>query len=252
MSEPNDRLSEARKRVDSPNVPGEHVSRQELADLVNAWIQDHCGRTVCLTANYVGKMERGELRWPGRDYRAGLRAVLSVNTDGELGFHRSRRSRTTVDDVDRKQFITAALGVGAGAAIGQPLIDLLTPTEPTPVPSIVGQKEIDEVLAAVRMFNAWQNAQGGGMAREAIAAQLRYSAKLLDARCSERLRPNLCSSVSRLGLAAGFAAFDGGAHEDARRMFRFALACAEHVNSWADACEYPLRYGSTGHSTWRL
>ncbi|WP_171075080.1 hypothetical protein [Nonomuraea basaltis] len=38
MAEPNVLLQRARDRVPSPSAPGETASRQDLADLVNAWI----------------------------------------------------------------------------------------------------------------------------------------------------------------------------------------------------------------------
>jgi hypothetical protein len=40
VAEPNDRLPQARERVESPNVTGQPLSRQELAALVNAWVYD--------------------------------------------------------------------------------------------------------------------------------------------------------------------------------------------------------------------
>lgn len=70
-----------------------------------------------------------------------------------------------------------------------PLAELLTPTEPAPVPSAVGQNEIDQLIAAMRMFQSWDNLHGGLSVREAVTAQLRYSAKLLNARCPDKLQP---------------------------------------------------------------
>ncbi len=43
VAEPNDQLRGARERVESPNVGGDHLSRQELAELVNAWVFEHTG-----------------------------------------------------------------------------------------------------------------------------------------------------------------------------------------------------------------
>ncbi|MEV4629311.1 XRE family transcriptional regulator [Micromonospora sp. NPDC049523] len=37
-------------------------------------------------ANYVGKLERGEIRWPQEEYRKALRVVLNVRDDVDLGF----------------------------------------------------------------------------------------------------------------------------------------------------------------------
>ncbi len=38
MAEPNDQLRRARERTESPHATGEPLSRQELAELVNAWV----------------------------------------------------------------------------------------------------------------------------------------------------------------------------------------------------------------------
>jgi hypothetical protein len=63
-------------------------------------------------------------------------------------------------------------------------------------------------------------------------AQLRSSAGLLDATCSDQLRPKLFSAVSQLAETAGYAAVDVCAHEEGRRAYRFALACAEEAKDW--------------------
>lgn len=208
------------------------MSRQELAELVSAWVFERAGRVVELNANYVGKLERGQIRWPQADYRAGLRAVLGAGTDRELGFRRPRRSPARVTDLDRKDFLRAALGVGAAALGGRRPAELITPAESTPIPSVVGQTEVDQVRSAARMFGTWDHTYGGGLVREAVAAQLRYSTELLNARCPERLRGELYSAVGFLSHTSGFMAFDAYAHDDARRMLRFALACAEECEDW--------------------
>ena len=236
MAEPNDRLRRARERVESPNATGQPLSRQELAELVNAWVYDNTNprRVIATDANYVGQLERGRIRWPqDPDRRAGFRTVLCAATDAELGFRRPRRSRSTVADVDRQQFIRAALGVGAATVAGPvAFADLITPTQPTPVPSVVGWAEVAEVRNAAQAFAGWDARYGGGMIREAVVAQLRYCAELLNARCSERVRADLFSAVGVLARITGFMAFDACAHDDARRMFRFALQCAEESGDW--------------------
>ena len=63
--------------------------------------------------------------------------------------------------------------------------------------------------------------------------QLRWSAGLLGAICPAPLRPELFSAVGYLAYTAGYVAFDAYAHEDARRLFQFALACAEQAGDWA-------------------
>jgi hypothetical protein len=58
----NDQLRAARQRTASPAYPDECLSRQELAELVNAWVWEHRHTRVEATANYVGQLERGKIR----------------------------------------------------------------------------------------------------------------------------------------------------------------------------------------------
>jgi hypothetical protein len=233
MAEPNDRLRAARERTESPQTPGEPLSRAELAELVKAWLFDRATppRVILMGANYLGKLERGLIRWPQADYRAGLRSVLGARTDAELGFRRPRRSAATVAPVNRNEFLRVALGTATGI-MARPLTELVSPTEPTPVPSVVGRREIDQVQTVAHVFGMWDHTYGGGLVREAVAAQLRHSAELLNARCPQRWRGDLVGAVGFLAHTSGFMAFDAHAHEDALRMFRFALACAEDAGNW--------------------
>lgn len=233
MPEPNELLRHAREHTESRRSPGQPLSRAELAEQVNAWIYHNTRsrRVADLNANYVGKLERGVIRWPQQDYRAGLRAVLGARTDTDLGFRPPRRSLATVANVDRKDFLRAALGVTA-ATMARPLADLLDTYEPASVPSFVGPTEIQGIRQTAVVFGTWDHTYGGGLVREAVAAQLRYSARLLTARCADRYRNDLYSAVGYLGHTAGFMAFDAYAHDDARSMFQFALACAEEATDW--------------------
>lgn len=91
MGDPNDQLRQVRERLPSRQTPGESLSRQELAELVNTWIYQHKDWLVELDANYIGKLERGIIRWPSRLYRQAFRAVLGVEADSQLGFWGHRR-----------------------------------------------------------------------------------------------------------------------------------------------------------------
>jgi hypothetical protein len=234
VAEPNDQLRRAREQTESPYATGESLSRQELAELVNAWVFEHTDppRVIALDANYVGKLEQGIIRWPQDPVRrAAFRAVLNVRTDTELGFRRPRRS--TVVDVDRQQFLLAALGVGAGAAVGpSALIDLLVPIQAARVPSVVGRDEIEDIRSVTRMFDLRLVNYGSGLVREAAVAQLRYCAELLNARCPEGLRGDLYTAVGDLANTTANMAHDAYSHEDARRLFRFAVACADAGGNW--------------------
>ncbi|MGH3940406.1 MAG: XRE family transcriptional regulator, partial [Pseudonocardiaceae bacterium] len=212
------------------------LSRQELAELVNAWVFEHTDdhRLVELDANYIGKLEQGAIRWP-RDAlrRAGFRAVLGVSTDAELGFRRPRRGRTMVRGVDRQHFIRAGLGAGATAVTGPAgLLELLVPTQPPRVPSVVSNDHIAGVRTMVGEFKGWDRRYGGGLMREAATAQLRYCAELLGARCPESLQGELLTVVGSFAETAGYMAYDDFVYDDAERAYRFALACAEEAGDW--------------------
>lgn len=92
-----------------------------------------------------------------------------------------------LDDAKRRNlFETAKLGVGALAlALGKPMAALLGSSEPTPVPSRVGASDIDQIRTAARVFTGWESSYGGGFARDAALAQLRWSAGLLKATCPD-------------------------------------------------------------------
>jgi hypothetical protein len=96
---PNKKLMAARLRVFSPTGSGQPMSRQELAEAVNAWQWEHEEVKDHLDENDIGSYERGEYRWPRGRRRAGIRAVTGVQTDAELGFYRNRRSPSAVGTV---------------------------------------------------------------------------------------------------------------------------------------------------------
>jgi hypothetical protein len=63
------------------------LSRQELADAINAYLHEHGDQTGIVDAGYVGKVERGVIRWPNAAYRQAFRAVLGAGSDADLGFY---------------------------------------------------------------------------------------------------------------------------------------------------------------------
>ena len=93
MAGGNHQLRARREATSSPTRPGMPMSRAELADAVNAHVWETTGRRSGLDAETIGRYERGAIHWPGADYRAGLRAVLGVNDDSDLGFSPTSRRR---------------------------------------------------------------------------------------------------------------------------------------------------------------
>src|SRR5262249_9126739 len=90
-------------------------------------------------------------------------AQLLAEADEQLGFHMQQRrlSGASVTDVDRQQFFRLT-----GTVMALPWMDLLGPTKPTPVPARVGAIDIEQVRSAAKVFSSWDNAYGGGLARE--------------------------------------------------------------------------------------
>jgi hypothetical protein len=111
----------AREHHASSIDPGEPLSRQELAENVNRWVYEHTGKTVALDANYIGKLERGSIRWPNRQYRDAFRFVLKTSNDRQLGFHpphrRSGRHEEEQMPVRRDDFLRLSTLMAVGTAV---------------------------------------------------------------------------------------------------------------------------------------
>ncbi len=231
----NDLLRTARRRTASLTSPDVGLSRQELAELVNTYVwEHHDGKVVQASANSIGQLERGKIRWPGKLIREALRAILGVSSEAALGFvnARSARAAEKLENVDRQQFLRTSRDLGALAALG-PVAALLEGTEPTPTPRRVGATDIEQIRTATPVVESWGDTYGGGgLAREAALGQLRWSAGLLNATCPDRLRPELHSAIGDLADVVGHLAVDANADEQARRVFGFALACAEKAGDW--------------------
>ncbi|MBV9141570.1 MAG: XRE family transcriptional regulator [Pseudonocardiales bacterium] len=237
MPTSNGQFREARARTASLTHPTEGLSRQELAELVNDWIWKHHRTRVYFTANYVGKIEQGIIRWPGIMCREALREILSVSADAELGFvnARARRQAVKLEEVDkakRQKFVhTTTLG-GVSLLLAEPRAALPERSTPRPTPRRVGASDIAQLRDATQTFTSWDFTYGGGMALEAAMGQLHWAAGLLEASCPERLRPELHAAVGALADTTGYMALDAGAHAEARQVFGFALACAEQAQDW--------------------
>ncbi|MBV9012044.1 MAG: XRE family transcriptional regulator [Pseudonocardiales bacterium] len=249
---PNDKFRKARERTQSRANSEYCLSRQELAELAGAWIWKHHGKKYDINANYIGKIEQGVIRWPNALTREAFRTVLGATKDSELGFVNARAhyygavvKLNDVDDVKRRKLIeTTTLGVSSLVLEG-PMVALLEDIEPDPIPRRVGASDIAQVRDATQEFNSWDRTYGGGVARAVVRAQVRYSAGLLEATCPERLRPELFSAVGDLAHTAAFMAVDAGAYQEARRVYRFALSCAEEVKDW------PLRANVLDDMAWQ-
>jgi len=204
----NELLIAARERIESPATPGQHMTRHELAVAVNDHVFRATGTPGAVDARHVGRWERGVTVWPASRYRAALRAVLNVTTDAELGFRRP--PRTTVEDVHRKTFLKATLGVGAGI--------LLAPSDANLIEILSGPtahyRQMESAVASDRLSPAVDAhlTLAGGIVRDHL-------------RTSDGFR--MLSEIA--GLAAWLAA-DRGDNATARRRYAEAIGHAKRAH----------------------
>ncbi|MEV4708330.1 XRE family transcriptional regulator [Actinoplanes sp. NPDC049316] len=122
--EPNSLLMQARRRRPSPSGSGRPMSRQELAEAINLYLWQHHQIVHQWDETDIGRLERGENRWPGRRRREAFRAVLQVAADHEIGFYISRSSTATSDATAVDQLVLAQLEPSAeellhGSGVGR-------------------------------------------------------------------------------------------------------------------------------------
>lgn len=103
----NELLQAARRARRSPSGSGRPLSRQELAEAVAAYLHSRHGLHASIDDGYIGKLERGEHRWPTARYREALCEVLGAPDASALGFYIIRGQRnqppnhaTTVHDIE--------------------------------------------------------------------------------------------------------------------------------------------------------
>lgn len=96
---PNTLLVRARTQLSSPQRAGQCMSRSELADAVNTALDRLYPRrnlsALYVDHRWIGKLERGEHRWPSPERRAALRHVLGTADDADLGLYSPRRTART-------------------------------------------------------------------------------------------------------------------------------------------------------------
>ncbi|MGH3841052.1 MAG: hypothetical protein ACRDS0_06360 [Pseudonocardiaceae bacterium] len=207
--ERNDRLRAAREATPSPRVPSAAMSRSELADAVNAWLVTHTDRHGVLDEHYVARLERGKIRWPNSDYRAGFAAVLGRN-EVELGFRPSSANRRPVRP------LSEPVGIDNGEYRDGPV-------------------EVIAIGAMSRAFQAADRQVGGGVLYGQVVRYLNteIGPRLLDADGING--PALFTAASSVTEIAGWMAHDCGQDHRARqhfdRAYRLALAAGNDASA---------------------
>lgn len=196
-------------------------------------------RQAGMSHGHLSKVERGE---HGRPVTPAIMAAYERVTGIDLAEaavsvaqrrdrDTGRRSRSwapgQLTDMRRQAYNAAVGAIAIGGHLGEPtgrLVDATgRPVTPTP-PELVDVDQLDQVTG---LLTGLDLRYGGGLVSQLCKALLRWAVVMLDAAgMSEPVPVRLCAGVSALAARAGWAAFDTGAHEAARSLFRLALYTA--------------------------
>lgn len=218
------------------------LTQAQLAELANAQVEAVVGRLGAMDADYIGKLERGIHRWPNKDYRDALRAVLGAATDRDLGFFSTRSRVATVvngpriveggDDVERKTFLRVLAGSVTSLAFADPLGEFTA--RASGGGGQIGHADVERVRQLARMFAGQDHQYGGSLSVRAVVAQLSATAEFTEGTfASSKVRSELFSAVAELADTAAGMCFDAGSHAQAERAFRFSVGCATESGDWA-------------------
>jgi transcriptional regulator with XRE-family HTH domain len=199
--------------------------------------QEELGFLVGLSQSRVSAVERGKHHL--RDVGLIARVATALGIPARLlGFSPSTGS-VDVDDeevswVDRRDF----LGLVSAATVGsnlhpdiQRLAELLPAhAEPVTRPRI-GHADVDAIEAITDGFRSSDYSYGGGLCRAAAIAQLHQVGALEDAVCSDEVRTRLVLATADLAWVAAWASWDVNNHDDARRLWTYALDSARRAEN---------------------
>nr|MDT0658755.1 hypothetical protein [Micromonospora sp. DSM 115978] len=231
------------------------MSRQELAEAVNAYLWNKYKARERLDEKDVGKLERGENRWPRERRREAFRAVLRADEDRQLGFYvvrgtsgaRSARSEARPNPAvasggdystrsPNRVFDVGLVRLTGAAWFGmlpEDLVELPGPwTTDMDTPAKIEVAHVEALRRSIALFEHWDHQYGGGLARAAMSGQLQWACRA--ARTSvmtETTRQAWQSVAARLGDLAGWACFDAGERPElVQHYFLTAIQLAGEAN----------------------
>ena len=234
------------------------MSRTELADAVNtALAQLYPDRDLtaqCVDHRWVGKLERGEHRWPSDERRAALRLVLGAARDTDLGLYSPRRTSALASaDHDREAPDTPSLtdetaeplaqphGVTSGdvrrrAVVALGVVAALAGAEQR-LPDFtngrarkIGVGDVAPLEHSVRHLYSLDYQIGGGSLWQAAAVKVRDGYSMLEqGSYSPPTESRLLKATARLEMCTGWLALDAGEHVVARTRFTEALILARQT-----------------------
>ncbi|MEE2050652.1 hypothetical protein [Nocardiopsis tropica] len=242
MAHPNQALRAARSAL-----PSGANTQQAVADAVCDIIQERSGRRPPVDADYVGKLERGLIHWPNKEYRSAFRLLFGADADAELGFYSTRaeaalvhdvlgqgESRDLVDDATIARELVRFTGLAVFGSLPAQVPDILSGMHVRGgTPERIGLDDVRYIERTTDLFESWDFAFGGGLSRNAVIGQLEWThAVHNNASTTPAVRAALQSAISRLAEVAGWMSFDAGDSPTARRCWLLGLHMASEVRDW--------------------
>ena len=220
------------------------MSRQELAEAVNAWQWRARGKEDRLDETDIGRLERGEIRWPGRERREAFCAVLGAASEGDLGFYRHRQSRTR--PAEDASSVGSGLRTSAeppGTPAGDPVVDgrsLDNGPEADLVEFVatldqhgIGSAELTAVDLAIDRLDQ----DFARLPPDEVLAKSQLLMKLTSAHLRQpqtlRHHERLVTLAARLAGLRAWACFDIDDHGAADRWYELAVNVAHEAKAWA-------------------
>ncbi|MGQ0778655.1 MAG: hypothetical protein ACT4NY_30295, partial [Pseudonocardiales bacterium] len=172
------------------------LTQAQVAEMVAEVVERATGRRCGIDADYVSKVERGEISWPGAAYRSAFRVVLGAASDADLGFYCSRSSEATLivassivtgeptwaEDamLDRDQELIRYASAATLGALSAQLPGLVRGAlRRSAVPARIDDHHVDQLNQVVEFFMGSDVLFGGGISRNAAAGQLEWCCDVL-------------------------------------------------------------------------
>jgi hypothetical protein len=226
------------------------MSRSELADAINRSLERLYPRrnlaAFYVDFRWVGKLERGETRWPTEERRAALRDVFDVASDIDIDLYSPRWSGPLeARDEDARQPRLAATfpsGVVPEAVIcGEADIAnaqlrrrsmLVGMAAVVSAAGLTGPKrgsrrrigatDLSRLNAVTALYRSVDHEYGGGLLVDDLGTFAESATGLLDHLVPDALQPHLLTAIANARYLAGWTAFDATRHADAQRHFAAA------------------------------
>ncbi len=192
-----------------------------LADLA-ARLRAHGAPASC-SKRLIQKWESGEVQWPQGVYRQALVSVFGRSV-AELGF-RDPAEPQDQDPVHRRNFIAAAAGLAAAAAVSEPYARLEFAL--TRAPGSLTAADGEHLLVVTSELHEREAVVTARELRAEIAAHANLLAGLLRLPLGDELRRTLTVCAAETCSLGGWVAHDLGERKDTKGYWGSAISAAQ-------------------------